>query len=174
MRFFNQRNANSAVTPVLTIILGLLLIMNPTGAGKGIAVLLGIVLLISGAIDIARYFLAGEAYFNRNGDLIGGIIKCLVGLIAVTRAGLVLSLIVNIAGLFVILNGAKEISNSLDLRSRNAPGWMVSMVFSVLILLVGISMLFNPFGTVSTVFIILGLIVLLSGIFGLLQWYGMK
>ncbi len=174
MSFFEQRNVNSAVTPVLTMILGLILIMNPAGVGKGVAVIVGIVLLLSGAMDLGRYFLAREAYFNRNSDIIAGVIKCLVGLAAVARPGRLLSLIVNVAGVFVALNGVKAISNSLGMRSVGMPGWTVSMVFSVLFLLAGISMLFNPFGTVSTVFTILGVLVLLSGIFSLLQWYGMR
>ncbi len=173
MRFFDQWNVNSAVTPVLTIILGLLLIMNPTGVGRGIAVIAGIVLLVSGVIDVARYFMASQAFYNRGSDLIVGIIKCIVGLFAVTRAGRVVSLIVNIAGIFVILNGIKAIGNSLSMRAANMPGWMVSMVFSVLFLLVGISLLMNPFQAVAAVFVFIGILVLLSGIFGLLQWYRM-
>ncbi len=169
MRQFRQGKYNSAVTPVITIILGLFLILNPSGVGKGLAAIIGIVLIISGAFDLLHYL-----SLNQRGGLLSGIVKCLLGIYAVTRGARLLSLLSIIAGLFIILNAINLIRNSLNLRAAHAPGGTVSLVFSVLFLLVGISMLFNPFGAVAAVFQIIGIILLLNGIFGLAQWYGMN
>ncbi len=174
MEFFSLRRNNSVLTPVMTIILGLLLVINPFGAGRGVAIIIGIVVLLAGAADLIRYFMTNERYDFQRGDLFSGIVKCLLGLFLLTHVNMVLSLITYIAGIFLILCGAGFISGSMSLRSVRAPGWETNMVLSVLVLVMGIFMLFNPFRVVSAAFLLLGLILLLSGIFGLYQWYQMR
>ncbi|MCC8104086.1 MAG: DUF308 domain-containing protein [Clostridiales bacterium] len=55
MELFKKIRVNMTVNAVLTIVIGILFVLNPGGTGSTIALIAGIAILLSGISDIIRY-----------------------------------------------------------------------------------------------------------------------
>ncbi|MCD8013261.1 MAG: DUF308 domain-containing protein [Lachnospiraceae bacterium] len=174
MELFKKIRVNLTVNAILTIFVGILFILNPAGTGETIALIAGIAILVSGIGDIIRYISDREYGLFMSGSLFGGVIKCVLGLFAVTHTGTIITLLSYILSVFVIIGGVNCLENSTQLKKANVSGWAVNMALSVIILAAGIFMLFFPFDTASTAITIVGIILVADGLNELFTSYRMR
>ncbi|MCD8023855.1 MAG: DUF308 domain-containing protein [Lachnospiraceae bacterium] len=174
MELFKKIRVNLTVNAILTILVGILFVVNPTGTTGTIALIAGIAILVSGIIDISRYVSGRDYALMMSGSLFGGVIKCVLGLFMITHTGTIITLLTYILSVFVIIGGVNCLENATQLKKANVSGWAVNMVLSVLILIAGIWMLFYPFDAVSTAITIVGVILIADGLNELFTSWRMK
>ena len=153
---------NNTIIAWVSILLGAIFIINPGGTGKVIVVIAGIVLLIAGIADIIRRFTADDACVS-DGRKISGIVKLIVGIFILTHVGTVLTLLAYILGIVILIWGSRSLENILMQRREGKPDGAMQILWSLLILAVGVFLLFFPFGAVNTVILIAGVILVLYG-----------
>ena len=145
---------------VLAILLGLALLIWPADALKYVVMLIGIVFL---AIGIIAFIISSRnrEEHQRSFAPLSGIGSVILGLLLVCLPStfatvfmflLGFILVVAAVGQFVTLAAARQFG-------RIAP---VSFLFPVLILIVGIVILFDPFSSAESVFILFGITELLN------------
>lgn len=164
MELFKKIRVNMTVNAVLTIVIGILFVLNPGGTGSTIALIAGIAILLSGISDIIRYISDREYGFLVSGSLFGGVIKCVLGLFAVTHTGTIITLLTYILSVFVIIGGVNCLESSMQLKKAHVSAWGINMALSAVILAAGIFMLFFPFDAASTAIIIVGVILIADGL----------
>ncbi|MCD8395830.1 MAG: DUF308 domain-containing protein [Lachnospiraceae bacterium] len=174
MELFKKIRVNMTVNAVLTILIGILFVLNPGGTGSTIALIAGIAILVSGIGDIIRYISDREYGFLMSGSLFGGVIKCVLGLFAVTHTGTIITLLTYILSVFVIIGGVNCLESSLQLKKAHVSAWGLNMALSAVILAAGIFMLFFPFDAASTAIIIVGVILIADGLNELFTSWRMK
>ncbi|MCD8104854.1 MAG: DUF308 domain-containing protein [Lachnospiraceae bacterium] len=174
MELFKKIRMNLVVNALLTVLVGILFVLNPAGTGGTIALIAGIAILISGIGDIIRYISDRDYGFLVSGSLFGGVIKCILGLFAITHTGTIITLLSYILSVFVIIGGVNCLENSMQLKHALVSGWVVNMVLSAAILAAGIFMLFFPFDAASTAIIIVGIILIADGLNELFTAYRMR
>lgn len=165
---------NMTVNAILTVFIGILFVLNPSGTGSTIALIAGIAILVSGIGDIVRYISDREYGLFVSGSLFGGIIKCVLGIFAITHTGTIITLLSYILSVFVIVSGVNCLESSTQLKKANVSGWAVNMLLSVIILGAGIFMLFFPFDAASTAIMIVGIILVVDGLTELFTAWRMK
>ncbi|MCC8104085.1 MAG: DUF308 domain-containing protein [Clostridiales bacterium] len=99
-----------------------------------------------------------------SGSLFGGVIKCVLGLFAVTHTGTIITLLTYILSVFVIIGGVNCLESSMQLKKAHVSAWGINMALSAVILAAGIFMLFFPFDAASTAIIIVGVILIADGL----------
>ncbi|MCD7812966.1 MAG: DUF308 domain-containing protein [Lachnospiraceae bacterium] len=174
MELFKKIRVNMTVNAFLTMLVGILFVLNPGGTGSTIALIAGIAILLSGIVDIIRYISDREYGFLMSGSLFGGVIKCVLGLFAVTHTGTIITLLTYILSVFVIIGGVNCLESSLQLKKARVSAWGVNMVLSAVILVAGIFMLFFPFDAASTAIMIVGVILIADGLNELLTSWRLK
>jgi len=174
MELFKKIRVNMTVNAVLTILIGILFVLNPGGTGSTIALIAGIAILVSGIGDIIRYISDREYGFLMSGSLFGGVIKCVLGLFAVTHTGTIITLLTYILSVFVIIGGVNCLESSIQLKKAHVSAWGLNMALSAVILAAGIFMLFFPFDAASTAIIIVGVILIADGLNELFTSWRMK
>ena len=142
---------------VLAILLGLALLIWPADALKYVVMLIGIVFL---AIGIIAFIISSRnrEEHQRSFAPLSGIGSVILGLL------LGFILVVAAVGQFVTLAAARQFG-------RIAP---VSFLFPVLILIVGIVILFDPFSSAESVFILFGITAVFYGVTDLLNQYSIR
>ncbi|MCD8337548.1 MAG: DUF308 domain-containing protein [Lachnospiraceae bacterium] len=164
MELFKKIRVNLTLNAILTILVGILFVLNPGGTGSTIALIAGIAILLSGIGDIIRYISDREYGFLMSGSLFGGVIKCVLGLFAVTHTGTIITLLTYILSVFVIIGGVNCLESSTQLKRAGVSAWGVNMALSAVILAAGIFMLFFPFDAASTAIVIVGVILIADGL----------
>jgi len=151
---------------VLTLIAGALAIASPLASGLGVAVLIGIALVIGGVARTVGAFYAGS--FGQGAlAFIGGILTFVGGAILVARPDVGLASLTLLLGGYLLVDGIAGAILAFHVRPEKGWGWMLfAAVMSVLLgffllrqwpvsgmwaigTLVGINLVFTGFSLIS-------------------------
>ncbi len=147
-------------------VLGLVLILRPGLTASVLCAGLGICALIFAAVRLLDYFLhRGTA---SGGELAVGVALAAVGALCLASPRLVMSILPFLLGVVLIIDGAGKLSRSLELRKLGYTRWYLTLLLSACLLLVGVVMVLNPFGTVELAVGFFGLCLFLDGLLDIL------
>lgn len=146
---------------LLSFGLGLFLVINPVGTSKTLVFILGGVIVAYGVLQCIRYLRNAD---SGSGRLLYAVFLCFIGLgICLNTQGLV-SLLSKMISVIVILCGFSSMEHASRLRKAKVSGSLLNMIFAVSILGIGIVTLLIPFGAVSPVVCVLGVVLMVSAV----------
>lgn len=158
---------NSLVTTsVLYILAGAALMLFPASALKLVCSLIGIVTLIYGAIRVVVYFKDGGSYSNRF-DLFIGVVLAAAGVFLLLCPQFIVSLIPIGLGIYILVDSFSAVKKALDMKALGFEKWNISLIFALLLAAFGAVMIFNPFGTITSLVVFIGLGFVFDGVFTL-------
>ncbi|MBQ7858540.1 MAG: DUF308 domain-containing protein [Faecalibacterium sp.] len=154
---------------VVYIALGVFLIAAPDVTLNAVCYTIGGAVLVCGAVQLVRYFTQREALFFAPLTLIFGIICVGVGGFLLLRSDIIISLLPTVFGLFVVFDSVTRIQNALELRRCQYKNWKSFLLLGLLSIALGILMIANPFGTMQTLVVAIGVILTLEGALNLIS-----
>ena len=160
---------NLILMSVLYLGLGIFLLMRPSTALNVVCYALGGVVLVCAAVQLVRYFAVERGIFQSQLTLISGIICLSLGAFLILRSDIVVRILPIVFGLFVIFDSLGRIQNALDLRRCEYPSWKGFLLLPVLSVVLGVVMILNPFGTMETLVMAIGIILIIEGAINLLS-----
>ena len=160
---------NLVLMSALYLGLGVFLLMKPTTALNIVCYALGAVVLACAAVQLIRYFVVERGVFQSQLTLISGLVCLALGAFLIIRSDVVVRVLPIVFGLFVIFDSLGRIQNALELRRCEYSSWKVFLLLAVLSVVLGIVMVVDPFGTMETLVMAIGLILILEGALNLLS-----
>ena len=160
---------NLVLMSVLYLGLGIFLLLRPTTALNIVCYALGAVVLICAAVQLVRYFAIERGVFQSQLTLISGLICLGLGAFLIIRSDIVVSILPIVFGLFVIFDSIGRVQNALDLRRCGYDSWKGFLLLPVLSIVLGVVMILNPFGTMETLVMAIGVILVIEGAINLLS-----
>lgn len=151
------------ITPILTIIVGIILIVNSVEATVMICRVIGIILLMSGV------FFTGASLLNMNStvqkfNLVPGLIQLLLGLYITVRPGNIVGFITVIIGIIVLFQSFSILEHGLETKFLGYKIWWITAIFAVIMAVLGIVIIVNPFGAISAAMKFTGFVLIVQGI----------
>ena len=138
----------SLLTALLTIIMGIVLLLLPNATNKVVGIIVGIIFLIEGINSVYKYFhREGAKLYNLN--LIFGILYALLGVVIILYPFTVVEFVTVCLGIYMIINGASKVNYALWLKRGNEESWLITLATGILIAIVGILVIFNPFASLT-------------------------
>lgn len=150
---------------VIYIIAGLAIIINPTAVFHFIGYLITAYFVLLGILNLL------EANKNRKQTgswgfgLISGIVFFILALIVWVFAAAIVSILPVILGIVIILKSLFQLFVGLNTRSK---GWSA---YSILLLIGGLILLFNPFKSVMVLFQLFGGLLIFMGISEIISYF---
>jgi uncharacterized membrane protein HdeD (DUF308 family) len=145
----------------ITLILGVIIAFRPTQSLAAIAVLLGVVMMVSGVFQLARAI--GGREHERVWRGLAGVVFFLVGLALVRHLNVTVALIGLFIGIAWIIQGISALVESLGPdRERVQTGWTV--FFGIISLIAGIVLVAAPIESVTALTIFMGIWFIVMGI----------
>ncbi|MFY9929061.1 MAG: DUF308 domain-containing protein [Streptosporangiaceae bacterium] len=145
---------------VVTVILGLIVSFHPSGSLNVIAVLLGILMIISGIFNLVRVF--GREEQHRIWLGIAGLLYVVIGVLLIRHLHLTVALIGLVVGLTWIVQGLSALFGGVA-GSREGHGWWI--VFGIISLIAGIVVVSAPVTSVTALAALLGIWFIVIGLF---------
>jgi uncharacterized membrane protein HdeD (DUF308 family) len=145
---------------VVTVILGLIVSFHPSGSLNVIAVLLGILMIISGIFHLIRVFDSAEQHRVWLG--IAGLLYVVIGVILIRHLNLTVAVIGLIVGLTWIVQGLSALFGGIA-GSREGRGWWI--FFGIVSLIAGIVVVADPISSVTVLAVLLGVWFIVMGLF---------
>ena len=160
---------NLILMSLLYLALGIFLLMVPGTALNVVCYALGGVVLACAAVQLVRYFVVERGVFQSQLTLISGLVCLALGAFLIIRSDVVVRVLPIVFGLFVIFDSLGRIQNALELRRCEYSSWKIFLLLAVLSVALGIVMVVDPFGTMETLVMAIGLILILEGALNLLS-----
>lgn len=160
---------NLILMSVLYLGLGIFLLMRPTTALNVVCYALGGVVLVCAAVQLIRYFVVERGIFQSQLTLISGLVCLALGAFLILRSDIVVRILPIVFGLFVIFDSLGRIQNALELRRCEYSSWKGFLLLPVLSVVLGVIMILNPFGTMETLVMAIGVILIVEGAINLLS-----
>ena len=160
---------NLVLMSILYLGLGIFLLLVPGTAMNIVCYALGGVVLACAAVQLVRYFAVERGVFQSQLTLISGLVCLGLGAFLIIRSDIVVRILPIVFGLFVIFDSLGRIQNALDLRRCEYPSWKGFLLLPVLSVVLGVVMILNPFGTMETLVMAIGIILIIEGAINLLS-----
>ena len=156
------------------VTLGILLIFYSEVTIVSIAYVIGAILIAIGVLAFLRYFRAYSKASKNELDIVYGIVCVILGIIVITNPEGIASIIPIVVAVIIIVNSATKLQYSLELKKSDNELWKSTMVISLISLLCGVLLIFNPFKGAVMFTRIVGILILIYGLLDLLSTISIK
>ena len=146
---------------VLTLILGIVVSFHPSGSLNVLAVLLGVLMILSGIFHLIRVFDSEESHRVWLG--IAGLLFIVIGVVLIRHLHLTLAIIGLVIGITWIVQGLAALIGGISGGAREGRAWWI--IFGVVSLIAGIVVASTPTSSLNVLAVLLGIWFIVMGIF---------
>jgi uncharacterized membrane protein HdeD (DUF308 family) len=146
---------------IITFVLGLIVTLRPSGSLNVIAVLLGLLMIVSGLFHLFRVFGRDESHRVWHG--IAGLLLVVIGVVLIRHLHLTVAIVGLIIGLSWIVEGVATLISAFGGDSREGRGWWI--FFGILTLVGGIVITAWPVESVTAIAVLVGIWFIILGLF---------
>ena len=151
----------TAVLGVVTLVLGLIVTFFPSASLNVIAVLFGLLMIVSGLFHLIRVFGSNEAHRVWLG--ISGLLLVVIGVVLLRHLHLTVAFVGLVIGISWIVQGVTALIVSFSGGSREGRGWWI--FFGFVSLIGGIVITAVPVESVTALAILVGIWFIVQGLF---------
>ena len=155
---------------VLTVILGVIVSFHPSGSLNVLAVLLGILMILSGISSLIRVFDPEESHRVWLG--VAGLLFIALGVVLIRHLHLTIAIIGLIIGITWIIQGVVALIGGISGGVREGRGWWIT--FGVISLIAGIVVAASPVTSVTVLALLLGIWFIVMGIMQIIAGFTLR
>lgn len=150
-------------TGVLYIVLGVMALALPETMEKILGYMIGVVLIIGGAVSMISYLLrdAHQNYYHN--DFLHGLIGIAAGILVLVKMDIIIGLISFLLGVLVLVSGCSKLQDVIDMKRLECGNWIIMLIIAAVNVGFGILLICNPFSWTILLFRLLGIGLILSG-----------
>lgn len=158
---------NLILASILTVIIGLILVLNPVNATVFICRTVGIILLATGLFITGSYFLnMGQ---NVGGSsLIAGLIELALGIWVSLRPDSFVQFLTVILGFIMLVHSFVMLQSAIEIKLFGIKRWWLLLITALLTLILGMIIIISPFATIAVTMTIAGISLIADGIIGII------
>lgn len=127
---------------IVYLIVGLIMLLNPSFIGDAVNYVLGILIIIYGIIYSISIYQKKEGAYDKF-DLLAGIICISFGMCLIVNRDILISLIPFCMGIILLMDSATGIIKSFKLKKLNLKKWYIVLIISLIFLAFSIYIILN-------------------------------
>lgn len=162
---YNRMMLYNIIISAISIIVGIVLLFISNMSNKLLGGIMGVVLLLAGLNSIYKYFHRDGAKLYSL-SLVFGIIYVIIGVVLIVYPYKVREFVSISLALYIIVDAASKLNYSYWLKKGNEDGWLVILASGILLLIIGILIIFNPFVNL-TIIKLVGAFLIIGGVLDL-------
>ncbi len=150
-------------------ILGGMLIFRSEFAIISISYVIGAILVAIGILALFDFLKNVNQESKNQLDIVYGIVTVIMGIIVIGNPQAIASIIPFVVGLLIVINSAAKLQYSIELKKSENPLWKSTLIISIITLLCGILLVFNPFKGLEIFTIIIGVVILIYAVLDIIS-----
>ena len=163
------------VISVLFCVLGIVLITSPDTSVVWLGRLLGVGMIVFGAIKLVGYFSRDLFRLAFQYDLAFGILLIALGIVTLARPKGAMSFLGIVFGIPVLADGLFKIQISLDAKRFGIGQWWLVLLLAALTCVIGLLLVIRPSDAARALMVLMGISLLLDGILNIcVAWFCVK
>lgn len=161
--FVEEMKRNSAISAIVTTLIGIVLVLYPDTAGRVMCYILGAGLILMGVVQLIISIRAERIGIYSRFSMVMDLALFLIGIWVCSKPDSVLALVPIIVGIIMIYHGFMDISYTLDMKNAGAAKWWVALILALLTFAFGIALVLNPFLAYEVTMMLVGIVLLYDG-----------
>ena len=149
------------LSALICVILGVIFLIWPAQVTSLIAIAVGVLLIVIGAVQVISKLINEE---NRSSGLLVGFIVLILGVWILVNPSKAASIIPIVIGVVLVASGVQELSLSFTAKNVDATKWGWMIAGSVLTILFGIVCICMAFSIIKVAMRLLGLFLIYDGV----------
>ena len=152
------------VAGVLCLVTGIVVFVFPLESYVTLSIIFGVLMLVVGAAKLIAAATSGNYFLMKGYVIIGGLLDLILGLFLCIYPGVTLIMLPVMMGFWMLYNSFMLFSFSDDLGTLQVPGGGLITTGGILLLILSVLVLVNPFGAgIATVVVLAGSGLILFG-----------
>ena len=162
-----KMSITSVIFSLLFIVTGIFLLLKPETAINIVCYVLGVILVLWGVVSVIQFFSDKNSTSYLSLSFIFGAFVFIFGIIILIKPSIIASIVPLLLGVWMVINGVTKLSYSLSIykASKN----ILSVVGSILIVIFGITLIFNPFEGAKGLTQIIGIALIVYSVLDLIE-----
>lgn len=153
------------VAGVLCLVTGIVVFVFPLESYVTLSMIFGVLMLVVGAAKLIAAATSGNYFLMKGYMIIGGLLDLILGLFLCIYPGVTLMVLPIMMGFWMLYNSFMLFSFSDDLGTLQVPGGGLVTAGGILLLILSVLVLVNPFGAgIATVVVLAGSGLILFGL----------
>ena len=171
-QLFSSLVKTSILFSISLILLGIFLIFKSEATIFTISYVLGAGLIAVGVITELNYLKENQNGLEKNDfNIVYGVVCIILGIIVIKTPEAIASIIPLVIGVIIIANSTLKMQYSLELKKENNELWTSTFVLSIIMLICGIILIFNPFKGAVILTKIVGIFILVYAVLDLISTF---
>lgn len=160
---FNKLMTISLVTSIVFILIGLCLLLYTKLSLEVIAYVIATSLIVNGLFNIVDDYKQFKIFYFFDG-FTSGLLSIILGIIIITNPNYIAIIIPMVVGLWFIISSTFKLRMALALKDSNNSDWVITYVLSLLTIIVGLCLIFNPKIGALTITKVIGLLTIVYSV----------
>ena len=166
---FNQIMNVSLLSSFIFIIFGIFLFCKPDLANKTIGIFLGIIILLMSISSLIKYIFNKKTYKIFRWEFVFALLAFLLGIFIIFNPLSVTAFLTIGLGIWFLISGLLKLQNALVLRKFKENYFLLAIVISLVNILFGIILIFDPFKSTLKITEIIGLFIVAYGFLSMVE-----
>lgn len=163
-KYLKKVKWDAILTSVLYIVLGIVSMVIPLAMAKILGYLIGILLIVAGAVSMICYLLREAAQNYYRNDFLHGLVGITVGILVLYKVEWIISLLPVLLGILVLASGCGKLQEVIDMKRMNYGSWVGMLILAALNVGFGVVLIVNPFEWALVLFQVIGAGLIFSGV----------
>lgn len=169
LEFLKKYEKQSIIISILLVLVAIFLIAKPGIALSTAVTLFATVFIVDGIINIVAYIMEEQQVKAFSSELIIGILLVILGLIILFNQPLFISMLPIMIGTWIFIKSIMKFQLAINLKSTIAEKWGLLLVSSILMCILGILIIANPFEAIVTLTRFIGIMMLIVEILNICE-----
>lgn len=143
MKYLKNLKWEMILFSFISIVIGILMFIYPSQILNAVCIVLATILFIMGGRYLLEYKRNNAISDFYKYELVAGVALILGGIVVLFCMKMILSMITYVIAIIIVISGLMKVENALDLKKMGSH-WVPLMVFAVICILLGISVLMMP------------------------------
>ena len=167
--YLKKYEKESIVVSLALLIIAIFLIAKPGIALTTAVTIFGVIFLIEGIISIISYMMEETEIRAFSSELMMGILLTMLGLIILFNKTLFISMIPIITGIWIIIRSIMKFQLAINLKSSVDENWGWMLASSILMCVLGILIIVNPFEAIVTLTRFVGIMIVIAEVIDIFE-----
>ena len=160
---------SSIWSSIALVVLGFLLIFYSEVTIISISYVIGGILIAIGVIALIKYISNINKDIKNEIDIVYGIGTIILGIIVISNPKAIASIIPFVLGVLIVINSTAKIDYSFRLKKNQNNLWISTLVVSLVALVCGVLLIFNPFAGAEFITKIIGIILVVYAVLDIIS-----
>ena len=152
------------IAGVLLIVVGVYCLCNQDIAAMTAGLMIGVLMLISGVMEIVVFATTSGLMFGSGWLLLDGVLTVILSLFLLFNQWFTMMSLPFLFTLWLLFSGVSRFVSAFDLRALGVHEWGWILAIGIILILAGLICMMDPWVSVAAIGVTVGLVFLLEGI----------